>query len=162
MHVLEKNEIWELVSLPAGNKIVGCPWVYIVKLIPDETLTCLKAHLVAKWYPQTYGVDYQDTFSPIAKMISVRLLIWLATTLHWTLRQLDIKNAFSMFAKITLWLETIPSSLVWEIWLRHSGVWSSSFLERSLDFLSHSSGKTYSLSSLRGWHCNYRRWCTRD
>jgi len=61
-----------------------------VKLNPDGTLACLKARLVVKGYSLTYGVDYQDTFSSVAKMASVRLLISLAATYHWTLHQLDI------------------------------------------------------------------------
>lgn len=54
----------------------------------------LKARLVAKGYAQTYGVDYSDTFSPVAKMTSVQIFITMATTHDWPLHQLDIKNAF--------------------------------------------------------------------
>lgn len=54
----------------------------------------MKAHLVAKRYAWTYGVDYSETFSPIAKLASVRLFISHVTTYHWLLYQLDFKNAF--------------------------------------------------------------------
>ena len=64
----------------------------VLKLSSDGTLARLKARLVAKGYPQTYGVDYQDTFSSIAKVASVWLLISLATIHHWTLHELDIKK----------------------------------------------------------------------
>jgi len=94
MAALEHNETWDLVSIPPGKKVVGCKWVYTVKLNPDGTLARLKARLVAKGFSQVYGLDYLDTFSPVAKMTSVRLLISLATTHHWPLHQLDIKNAF--------------------------------------------------------------------
>ena len=72
----------------------GCRWVFTVKVNPDGSIARLKARLVAKGYAQTYRVDYSDTFSPVAKLTSIRLLISLATTHGWDLHQLDIKNAF--------------------------------------------------------------------
>ena len=68
--------------------------MFTVKVSPDGSIAQLKACLVAKGYVQTYGVDYSDTFSPVAKMTSVWLFISLAATYNWDLHQLDIKNAF--------------------------------------------------------------------
>ena len=65
-----------------------------MKVNPDGSIARLKAHLVAKGYAQTYGVDYSDTFSPIAKQTFIRLFISLAATHGWDLHQLDIKNVF--------------------------------------------------------------------
>ena len=65
-----------------------------MKVNPDGSIARLKVHLVAKGYAQTYGVDYSDTFPPVAKMKYVRLFISLATTYNWDLHQLDIKNVF--------------------------------------------------------------------
>lgn len=68
--------------------------MYTIKLNLDGILARLKAQLVAKGYSQTYGVDFQDTFSRATKIASVWLLISLAAIYHWTLHQLDIKNTF--------------------------------------------------------------------
>ena len=80
MQDLYDNVTWDLVSLPAGKKAIGCRRVFAVKFNPDESVARLKAHLVAKGYGQTYGVDYSDNFSPIAKLTFVRLFISLVAS----------------------------------------------------------------------------------
>ena len=94
MDALTDNGTWDLVRLPAGKKVIGCRWVFIVKVNPNGSIAWLKACLVAKGYAQTYGMDYSNTFSVVAKMTSVRLFISLAATYNWDLHQLDIKNVF--------------------------------------------------------------------
>ena len=94
MVALESNHTWELVPPPLGKSVVGCKWVFNVKVGPGRQVDRLKARLVAKDYTQVYGQDYNDTFSSVAKMTSVRLFIAMAAMKRWPLFQLDIKNAF--------------------------------------------------------------------
>jgi len=94
MKALEQNNTWDLVTLPPNKKAIGCKWVFSVKMNADGSVSRLKARLVAKGYAQTYGIDYAETFSPVAKMTSIRLFISLAARFNWKLHQLDIKNAF--------------------------------------------------------------------
>ncbi|RVW45031.1 Retrovirus-related Pol polyprotein from transposon TNT 1-94 [Vitis vinifera] len=67
MSALEKNKTWEIVERPKGKNIVDCKWIFILKYKADGSLERHKTRLVAKGYTQTYGVDYQETFAPVAK-----------------------------------------------------------------------------------------------
>jgi len=94
MSILSENVTWSLVYCLPGKATVGCRWVYTVKYLPDDSIERLKARLVAKGYTQTYDVDYAETFSLVAKISSIQILISLAANLGWPLFQIDVKNTF--------------------------------------------------------------------
>lgn len=74
--------------------MVDCKWIFRTKYKPNGDINIFKAHLVAKRFQQDLGINFVDTFSPVARMTTVRLILALTVALNWPIRQLDINNAF--------------------------------------------------------------------
>ncbi|RVW49883.1 Retrovirus-related Pol polyprotein from transposon RE1 [Vitis vinifera] len=91
---LEANHTWDIEPCPPTIVPLGCKWVYSVKVRSDGSLDRYKARLVALGNNQEYGVNYEETFAPVAKMTTVRTILALAASSDWPLHQMDVKNAF--------------------------------------------------------------------
>ncbi|KAD6794805.1 hypothetical protein E3N88_05701 [Mikania micrantha] len=91
---LVRNGTWSLVPCAKNTNVIDSKWVYRIKRDANGNVTRYKARLVAKGFNQKPGIDYQETFSPVVKATTIRVLLSLAVTNQWSLRQLDVQNAF--------------------------------------------------------------------
>lgn len=88
------NHTWDLEEAAEAMNVVGCRWVFTIKYHPDGTIDKYKARIVAKGFHQQQGVDYKDTFSPVIKSTTIRVVLGLAVNRDWPVRQIDVNTAF--------------------------------------------------------------------
>ncbi|KAG7547985.1 Integrase catalytic core [Arabidopsis suecica] len=91
---MTRNHTWDEEALPSRKKTVSSRWIFTIKYKSNGEIERYKARLVARGFTQTYGADYKETFAPVAKLHTVRVVLSLATNLSWELWQMDVKNAF--------------------------------------------------------------------
>lgn len=88
------NGTWELVRRSPEQNVLSCKWIFKNKVNTDGSLARRKARLVANGYRQRDGLDYDQTFAPVVKPVTVRIILSLAVTRGWNINQLDVSNAF--------------------------------------------------------------------
>ena len=88
------KKVWDIVNAPNGIKPIGCKWVYKRKRGIDGKVETFKVRLVAKWYTQKEGIDYEETFSPVAMLKSIRILLSIVAYYDYEIWQMDVKTAF--------------------------------------------------------------------
>ena len=94
MESMYSNSVWELVDPHEDVRPIGCKWIFKRKRGIDGKVETFKARLVAKGYTQKEGVDYEETFSPIAMLKSIRILLSIAACLDYEIWKMDVKMAF--------------------------------------------------------------------
>src|ERR1044072_8564700 len=89
-----RNEVWNLVPRPEGINVIGTKWIFKNKSDESEVVIRNKARLVAQGFTQIEGVDFDETFAPVARLESIRLMLAVACLLNFKLYQMDVKSAF--------------------------------------------------------------------
>ncbi|GKE64471.1 retrotransposon protein, putative, ty1-copia subclass [Tanacetum coccineum] len=91
---MKDNQVWVLVDLPPNGRTIGSKWLFKKKTNMDGNIHTFKARLVAKGYTQTYDVDYEETFSPVANIRAIRILLAIAAFYNYEIWKMDVKTAF--------------------------------------------------------------------
>ena len=89
-----QNDVWEVVPRPIDRTVVGSHWIYKIKNNLDGAIKKYKARFMAKGFSQKEGIDYEETFAPIARYTSIRAAISLAAQMGWQIHQMDVKTTF--------------------------------------------------------------------
>eukprot|EP01018_Ginkgo_biloba_P010166 Gb_31047 [translate_table: standard] len=94
IEAIHRNNTWELVQLPKDKYVIGVKWIYKVKYHADGSVEQHKARLVAKGFAQTPGVDYSETFAPMARLNTIKIVLEIVAQHKWIVSQMDVKSAF--------------------------------------------------------------------
>ena len=94
LDIISKNHTWDLLTFALRKSVVGCKWIYKIKTRSDGFVEWCKTRLVTKGFTQEYGIDYEETFAPVAQISYVRALLAIAAVNKWDIFQMDVKNAF--------------------------------------------------------------------
>src|SRR5713226_3737955 len=89
-----KNDVWDVVPRPKGKSVVTSKWIYKIKHAADGSIEKYKARFVARGFSQKEGIDYEETFAPVARYTSIRAIMALASMMKWDLHQMDVKTTF--------------------------------------------------------------------
>ena len=89
-----KNDVWNIVPKLEGKCVVSSKWIYKIKHVVDGSIEKYKARFVARGFSQKEGIDYEETFAPVARYTSIRAIMALVSMMKWDLHQMDVKTAF--------------------------------------------------------------------
>jgi hypothetical protein len=89
-----KNNVWDIVPRPKDKSVVSSKWIYKIKHAADGSVEKFKERFVARGFTQKEGIDYEETFAPVARYTSIRAIISLTSVLGWKLHQMDVKTTF--------------------------------------------------------------------
>ena len=89
-----KNDVWEIVPRPKSKDLVSSKWLFKIKHIVDGSIEKYKKWFVTRGFSQKEGINYEETFSPVARYTSIKTIIALATKMWWKLHQMDVKTTF--------------------------------------------------------------------
>ena len=89
-----KNDVWDIVPKPENKSVVSSKWIYKIKHVADGSIEKYKERFVARGFSQKEGIDYEETFAPVARYTSIRSIMALASMMKWDLHQMDVKTTF--------------------------------------------------------------------